>query len=363
MLKHLLKQPKQSELQEIEHVKFLIILKIAYFALAVHVVLIPVFAHIGAVTLAIVNVLSVCAWAGGIFLIKQGLTSLALRVFCLEVVIHSTIVCAMLGLDAGFQFYLWTVSCLLMIDYQLTLKRASLYSVLMIIAFALLYVFFSNTNYPFAYSELLPHIKIINIIIAGLPMIYGMGFIREITLSQRLELTEMAARDPLTKLFNRRFAKKRIMNARESGIMNNSPLCMAMADIDQFKRINDNYGHDKGDTILVNISRLISEFMSEDDIAVRWGGEEFLLILTQSNERQAFAKIEALRTKIAALEAHPDCPDLKVTMSFGLIEWQPLTPIEKMLQYADSALYESKHSGRNKTTIVHAQSTFFENED
>ena len=103
--------------------------------------------------------------------------------------------------------------------------------------------------------------------------------------------------------------------------------------------------------------------MSEDDIAVRWGGEEFLLILTQSNERQAFAKIEALRTKIAALEAHPDCPDLKVTMSFGLIEWQPLTPIEKMLQYADSALYESKHSGRNKTTIVHAQSTFFENED
>ncbi|QLE07987.1 hypothetical protein HYD28_02840 [Pseudoalteromonas shioyasakiensis] len=84
MIKRLLKKSKQSGLEEIEHVKFLIICKIAYFALIVHVLLIPAFAHIGANMLALVNILSVLAWASGIFLIKQGLTSLALRVFSLK---------------------------------------------------------------------------------------------------------------------------------------------------------------------------------------------------------------------------------------------------------------------------------------
>ena len=122
MIKHLLKQSKQSGLEEIEQVKFLIISKIAYFALIVHALLIPLFAHVGAITLALVNILSVVAWGSGIFLIKQGLTSLALRVFCLEVLIHAVVVCATLGLDLGFQFYLWTISCILMIDYQLSFK-------------------------------------------------------------------------------------------------------------------------------------------------------------------------------------------------------------------------------------------------
>ncbi len=355
MLKHLLKQPKQSGLEEVEQVKFLIISKIAYFALAVHMVLIPMFAHIGASTLMIVNFFSVLAWSGGILLIKQGLTSLALRVFCLEVLIHSVIVCAILGLSAGFQFYLWTVSCILMIDYQLTFKRAAIYSLVMIITFALLYLFFADVSYHFAYPELLPYVNVINIFVAGLPMLYGMGLIREITLSQRGKLTEMAAHDPLTKLYNRRYAKRLITCAQKNCLEKNACLSMVMADIDKFKKINDNYGHDKGDAILVNISRLISDFIGEDDIAVRWGGEEFLLILTQSNEQQAFAKIEALRNQIASLEVHQDFPDLTVTMSFGLIEWQPLTSIEKMLQLADSALYKSKHSGRNKTTVVRAE--------
>ena len=363
MIKHLLKQPTQTGLEEIEHVKFLIISRIAYFALAVHALLIPAFAHIGANTLAIVNVLSVFAWGGGIFLINQGLTSLALRVFCLEVLIHAVVVCATLGLSAGFQFYLWTISCILMIDYQLPLKRAAIYSFLMIITFALLYVFFAEVTYTFSYPELIPHINVINIIIAGLPMVYGIGLIREITISQRIELTEMASRDPLTKLYNRRFAKKLILAAHKKSIENADNLCLVMADIDHFKNINDSYGHDKGDTILLNISAAIRAFLTENDIAVRWGGEEFLLLLGHTNQQQAFAKVEALRQQIAAIEPHQDFPELTVTMSFGLIEWQPLASLECMLQQADAALYKSKHSGRNKTTIATGQSSVFNNID
>ena len=354
LIKHLLKQSKQSGLEEIEQVKFLIISKIAYFALIVHALLIPLFAHVGAITLALVNILSVVAWGSGIFLIKQGLTSLALRVFCLEVLIHAVVVCATLGLDLGFQFYLWTISCILMIDYQLSLKRAALYSLLMITTFALLYIFFNDVPYQYTYPQLIPYIHLTNIIIAGLPMVYAIGLIREITLSQRIELTEMASRDPLTKLYNRRFAKKLILATYRKSIEAEQSLCLVMADIDHFKQINDTYGHDKGDTILVNITQAICEFLNETDIAVRWGGEEFLLLLDNTDEHHGLQKIEALREHIATLDAHQELPNLSVTMSFGLIEWQPLASLESMLQQADAALYDSKDAGRNTTTVVKA---------
>ncbi|QLE07986.1 GGDEF domain-containing protein [Pseudoalteromonas shioyasakiensis] len=250
-----------------------------------------------------------------------------------------------------------------MIDYQLTFKRAAIYSLVMIATFALLYVFFADVQYSFAYPELLPHVNVINIIIAGLPMVYGMGLIREITISQRIELTEMAARDPLTKLYNRRFAKKLITSAHKKSIEQDSNICIVMADIDKFKNINDNYGHDKGDTILINVAKLISQFINDEDIAVRWGGEEFLLLLTNTDAKQAYAKIETLRIKIAELEAHPDFPDINVTMSFGLIEWQPLASIEKMLQHADEALYRSKHAGRNQTTVAKGECPAFKDAD
>ncbi|MEI8677107.1 GGDEF domain-containing protein [Pseudoalteromonas sp. Hal040] len=93
------------------------------------------------------------------------------------------------------------------------------------------------------------------------------------------------------------------------------------------------------------------------------GGEEFLILLTNTDAKQAFAKIEALRLKIAELEAHHEFPDLNVTMSFGLIEWQPLASIEKMLQHADEALYKSKHAGRNQTTVAKGQHPAFKDAD
>jgi len=193
-----------------------------------------------------------------------------------------------------------------------------------------------------------------NIIIAGLPMVYAIGLIREITLSQRVELTEMASRDPLTKLYNRRFAKKLILATYKKSIETDQSLCLVMADIDHFKQINDTYGHDKGDAILVNIAQAIGEFLNETDIAVRWGGEEFLLLLDNTDEYHGLQKIEALREHIATLDAHQELPNLSVTMSFGLIEWQPLASLERMLQQADAALYDSKDAGRNTTTVVKA---------
>lgn len=337
---------------EIEKGKFEIIKKVAYFAFVIHVLLILFFAHIGALTLAIANFFSILAWGSGIFLITQGLNTLAIRVFCIEVVAHSTLSCVILGLDAGFQFYLWAISSILLVDYQLRLKRAFIYSFSIILLFAALYYFFSGTEYTYSYPNMLPYINIANIVIAGAPMVYAFGFFREITIVQRLELTEMAAKDHLTKLYNRRFAKKLIIDTRKKSIISDTQTCLVMADIDLFKNINDTYGHDKGDTILITVANTITDHLTDEDIVVRWGGEEFLIVLPNTNEAEALIRIEALRVKIQALSPLTSVPELTLTMSFGLIEWRPLASFEKTIQLADRALYKSKEKGRNQTTIA-----------
>ena len=349
------------DFQDIEKVIFQIVKKVSYFSLLIHILLIFLFAHIGAITLAAVNIFSVFAWALGIFLITQGLNSLALRVFCIEVVLHSVFVCATLGLEVGFQFYLWTISSMLLVDYQLKLKKAFIYSVSLILAFAALYFFFKDVTYNYPYAEFIPLIKITNIIIAGLPMIYAFVLIRETSISQRKELTEMAARDHLTKLYNRRFARKLIIDTRQRCIESDSKMCIVMGDIDFFKRINDTYGHDKGDTILMSVANAITQYLSQKDIIVRWGGEEFLIILTDTEESAAFERIEQLRQNIHTLKPCPDDPEISISMSFGLIEWRPLVSLNDTLHQADTALYKSKHSGRNKTTIATPEQDYINN--
>ena len=345
-------------LDDVEAIKFQIIQKVAYFALAVHVVLIFIFAQLGVFFLVFANIFSVLAWATGIILINRGQGSLALRVFSIEVILHSILVCATLGLELGFQFYLWTVSCLLLIDYQLKLKQAFIYSFALILTFAALYLCFSDVVYSYAYSDFALYIKVVNIIIAGLPMVYSIGLIREITISQRIELTDMAAKDHLTKLYNRRFAKKLILAAYKESVFTDQKICLVMADIDFFKRINDSYGHEKGDSILVVIANFITQHINEQDIAVRWGGEEFLIVLTNTSEQNAFTHIENMRESIAALTSPIDGQNLNITMSFGLIQWQSNASLEKMLQQADAALYKSKTNGRNQTTVATAEHSF-----
>ncbi|BDF96159.1 MULTISPECIES: GGDEF domain-containing protein [Pseudoalteromonas] len=353
-----LMQIKHQNLDDVETIKFQIIQRVAYFALAIHVALIFIFYHLGASMLALANIFSVFAWASGINLINKGRHSLALKVFSIEVLLHSILVCATLGLELGFQFYLWTISCLLLVDYQLKLKHAFIYSLMLIFTFAALYLFFSDVVYSYAYKDFLLYINMLNIVIAGLPMVYAIGLIREISISQRIALTDMAAKDHLTKLYNRRFAKKLILAAQQKSVFTNTNLCLVMADIDFFKHFNDTYGHDKGDAILVRVANVINQHIAEQDIAVRWGGEEFLIVLTNTNEQNAFTRIERMRDNIAALNCAEQGGNLNITMSFGLIQWQSNASLEEMLQQADAALYKSKENGRNQTTIATTETDY-----
>jgi diguanylate cyclase (GGDEF)-like protein len=136
-----------------------------------------------------------------------------------------------------------------------------------------------------------------------------------------------------------------------------SPLCLALVDIDHFKAVNDTHGHLVGDKALRAVSDALREQLRSYDLAGRFGGEEFAILLPQTRESQAFGIAERLRTHIAAMlisiGEDPAGPSLRLTVSVGVAALERIGPeLTDLLAAADSALYRAKQTGRNRTHIA-----------
>ena len=145
-----------------------------------------------------------------------------------------------------------------------------------------------------------------------------------------------ACTDSLTKLSNRRSLED--IHDYDAVIL---------GDIDHFKVINDTYGHDFGDKVLVEIGRILKKFVRETDMACRWGGEEFVILLKNCNTEDAYKRAVLLKDEITKLSAKYG---FTITMSFGISNMEGKT-MENAIKEADKAMYKSKTDGRNRVTI------------
>jgi len=157
-------------------------------------------------------------------------------------------------------------------------------------------------------------------------------------------LERMALRDHLTDLYNRHYlmdiAPKKIANAQR----HKNPLSLVVLDIDHFKNINDQYGHDFGDEVLIGFSRLLEEFCRKEDVVARFGGEEFVLIIDHCDAASCVAKMKRLCADIEKLKPN----GITVTSSFGVTSLQEKdTGFDELFNRADSAVYTAKADGRN----------------
>ena len=157
-------------------------------------------------------------------------------------------------------------------------------------------------------------------------------------------LYEMAMHDRLTSVYNRHYVNEStpllIHHATSAG----SPLSIVVMDIDNFKRINDHYGHAMGDTVLVAIAAVLCEHAGENGIVARMGGEEFMMVLPGCDDFAGSSKAEKVRESIEDLEPS----GLHVTASFGLAQLQTGETYESLFGRADAAMYEAKRAGRNQ---------------
>ena len=168
------------------------------------------------------------------------------------------------------------------------------------------------------------------------------------------ELRKLAATDPMTKLYNRRYFSQISAEFLELAKRNNQELSVIMLDIDKFKRINDTYGHKVGDDVIIALSKILVELKRKSDIACRFGGEEFVLLLPNTAIDGAEILAQKIRETVQNRSVKvEDDKELNFTISLGvsLVNVQNETNIEVSLKKADDALYKAKESGRNKVCV------------
>lgn len=166
--------------------------------------------------------------------------------------------------------------------------------------------------------------------------------------SIRMQLEDLSRTDPLTGLMNRRSFFERAMVELARGQRNPQGISVWMIDLDQFKSVNDRFGHQVGDSSLVGLARVLGQKVRATDYVARMGGEEFAVIMVPSTIRQAYEAAERARQAVATISL----PVGYLSTSIGIACWNGTESLEDLLRRADGALYEAKHSGRNKVVVA-----------
>ena len=176
---------------------------------------------------------------------------------------------------------------------------------------------------------------------------------RLMDLNARLNL--LAHTDALTGLSNRQDGMEKLEVERSRAERHGGPFSVVIADVDDFKRVNDTHGHEAGDRLLSHLGRVFRSAMRREDTCARWGGEEFLFLLPETGSEAA----ELLMQKLVSTVRHQEVPyqgaTLRCTLSAGYASFSPGLTVKELLRRADAALYEAKKLGKNRVVGHTAQ--------
>ena len=312
---------------------------------------------------AVFNSLFTAIWTGHIVLLALAAAGvnryLPARDMILPVVVWSTLVllfsayfvdqvrlCVMMILFAVLQVGV----------FRVRLRGFAVVSALAVLAYAVI-IALVHRNHPASidvFSELIQWVVFTIMTIVFVALAAEISDIR-VQVSERNEelgeiverIQDMAIKDELTGLYNRRHALERLYKIREMAERGAFDFVIAYVDLDHFKDVNDDYGHQVGDDVLRAFARTVQKQVTGRDFCARLGGEEFLVVLVKTDLNSAESLAQDLRRKLS--QARIDsAPDLRVTASMGLARFQAGESLDVLLARADDALYEAKASGRDR---------------
>jgi diguanylate cyclase (GGDEF)-like protein len=328
---------------------YLVINTIGYVGGTVHLVLIPLFYWLNLDLLALFNVFSSIMWISAWLLNHRGRHQEAIILMTVEVILHTLLVVPVVGWHSGFQYYLFAAIPFTLFNNKLEGYAIVLVSILMCVLFILLHAYTHDEDYSGTLSaDLASIINNINIIISFTALCVISYYFRIASLSLEKELEKQAHTDPLTGLYNRRRMRDYLEQHGSLSSQNQSTFSLIFVDIDYFKQFNDTYGHHCGDFILGAAADFMKRHLRKDDAIARWGGEEFLILLPDTDIHNARLIAEKLREAIAEERFHLGGQEFKITMTFGLSQYHFDHTIDDCLKLADMALYKGKEAGRNR---------------
>ncbi len=321
-------------------------------SMLLHASFITWFKYLGATPLAIGNIGSFVAYGLCLKLIsdKRYLSVIALS--SVELITHSIAAISVLGWTAGFQYYLIMFIPIIFVSAKRAqwLKLATLTGI------------FAIYSGMFIYTNNMPPLVILDkhdlymIHLFNMGVCFGFLAVAAHLYTQwagenEVDLQKLASTDMLTGLLNRRKLIELINY--ESGRYERSykAYSVIMADVDNFKNINDTYGHETGDYVLATTSRLIEQMIRKQDSAARWGGEEFLVLCLETELEQATQVATRILNQVNSHKFEYDGMSFTVTLSIGVAEIDDEEQPEKCIARADDALYRAKHGGKNQVCV------------
>lgn len=165
---------------------------------------------------------------------------------------------------------------------------------------------------------------------------------------KNISLSERVSIDNLTGIKNRYYFDERIKEEVDLAKRQKVSFSLLLFDLDHFKLVNDNFGHDVGDKVLKRVTDAVSKIIRSYDIFARWGGEEFVVLMPNTTEAEAVPAAEKIRKTVEDI-SHPDIE--KITISIGIAIWEPDDDVDQIFVKADKALYTAKNQGRNRVIV------------
>ncbi|MCR5268157.1 MAG: GGDEF domain-containing protein [Lachnospiraceae bacterium] len=274
---------------------------------------------------------------------------------CLVLGLFITIFCLVFDSRLGQEFALFILIPLVYyrVDFKRIIKAAIALTCCALTCFLGLMGVWQPVSMPLSKSAMAFSV-ILNCLVITIKLIivslyyyrkFAAGESKIVAYSKKLE--QLAGADALTGLSNRRSMEDHLNMMAEKYPTLNEAFSISIGDIDFFKKVNDTYGHDAGDYILTQLSTIFKNFMSGKGKAARWGGEEFLLVFDKLNGDEAFLELSKLRGQIERSEFQYKSNTIKITMTFGLEEYDLYAGIQETIAHADEKLYQGKHQGRN----------------
>jgi len=182
---------------------------------------------------------------------------------------------------------------------------------------------------------------------------YSVRDVQEMELEKKIY--RMATTDALTGLFSREYFQQQYSDMFRRSERYQRPFSVMMIDIDDFKAVNDTYGHPTGDSVLEGMGRIIMDIVRHEDCAARYGGEEFVILLPETPPEKARFPAERLRKSLESYRFQTEKKRFSVTASIGIAGFpEHATTMDELLEKADQALYEAKRAGKNKVRLFQA---------
>lgn len=264
-----------------------------------------------------------------------------------EVMGHAALAVALVGWDSGFHYYVMLVVPVALVSTETREWIKWTFALSVMAGYVALDVLCRHAVPPYALSlGVLNGLHYFNIVSALVILAFLTTVYFRLVARAEGRLRELATTDPLTRLLNRRALRERVAIEERRQQREPRPLSFVLADVDHFKAINDRHGHEVGDQVLVQVAGALREGVREVDHLARWGGEEFLIALPDTDEAAAALVAERLRQAVAGL--HPPGEGAGgITATLGIAQRAEGESPDQAISRADQALYVGKRAGRN----------------